>query len=74
MNIVSIGKGTIGGGLARRWEQAGHSVTALGRDGGDASSADVVLIAVPSGSISEALGSEQGVVGSERRLRPLVHL
>jgi predicted dinucleotide-binding enzyme len=55
MNITTIGRGTIGGGLARLWERAGHSVTTLGRDGGDASDADVVFVAVPSGSISEAL-------------------
>ena len=31
----------------RLWERTGYSVTTLGRDGGDASDADVVLIAVP---------------------------
>ena len=63
MDITTIGKGNIGGGLARLWEQAGHSVTTLGRDGGDASDADVVLVAVPSGSISEALGNVTGIQG-----------
>jgi len=63
MNIISIGKGTIGGGLARRWKQAGHSVTTLGREGGDVSDADVVLIAVPSGSISEAPARVRGIEG-----------
>ena len=63
MNITTIGKGNIGGGLARLWEQAGHSVTALGREGGDASDADVVFVAVPSGSISEALGKVTGLKG-----------
>ena len=63
MNITTIGKGNIGGGLARLWERAGHSVTTLGRDGGDASNADVVLVAVPSGSISEALGKVTGLEG-----------
>jgi NAD(P)-dependent dehydrogenase (short-subunit alcohol dehydrogenase family) len=61
MNITTIGRGTIGGGLARLWERAGHSVTTLGRDGGDASDADVVFVAVPSGSISEALGKVTGL-------------
>jgi predicted dinucleotide-binding enzyme len=63
MNITTIGKGNIGGGLARLWEQAGHNVTALGREGGDASDADVVLVAVPGGSISEALGAVSGLDG-----------
>src|SRR5919109_383962 len=63
MNITTIGRGNIGGGLARLWEQAGHDVTTLGREGGDASDADVVLVAVPSGSISEALGQVSGLEG-----------
>ena len=63
MKITTIGRGTIGGGLARLWEQAGHSVTTLGRDGGDASDADVVFTAVPSGSISDALGRVSGLEG-----------
>src|SRR5881397_1496619 len=63
MKITTIGRGNIGGGLARLWEQAGHDVTSLGREGGDASDADVVLVAVPSGSISEALGKVTGLEG-----------
>jgi predicted dinucleotide-binding enzyme len=63
MNITTIGRGNIGGGLARLWEQAGHNVTPLGRDGGDASDADVVLVAVPSGSISDALATVTGLEG-----------
>ena len=63
MRITTVGKGSIGGGLADRWEAAGHDVTRIGREGGDASSADVVLVAVPSGSISEALGSVTGLDG-----------
>ena len=42
MNITTIGRGTIGGGVARFWEQSGHKVTSLGPDGGDAADADVV--------------------------------
>jgi predicted dinucleotide-binding enzyme len=38
-------------------------VTELGREGGDASDADVVLVAVPSGSIQEALGKVRGLAG-----------
>jgi len=63
MNIAVIGRGNVGGGLARLWEQAGHEVTTFGRDGGDAGDADVVVVAVPSGSIAEALGNVTGIVG-----------
>jgi 8-hydroxy-5-deazaflavin:NADPH oxidoreductase len=64
MNITTIGRGNIGGGLGRRWERAGYRVTMLGRDGGDASGADVVLVAVPSSSISDALGKVSGLEGT----------
>jgi predicted dinucleotide-binding enzyme len=63
MKITTIGRGTIGGGLGRFWEQAGHEVTLLGHDGGDAADAEVVLVAVPSGSIAEALAKVTGVEG-----------
>jgi 8-hydroxy-5-deazaflavin:NADPH oxidoreductase len=63
MKITTVGKGSIGGGLADRWEAAGHDVTRIGREGGDASDADVVLVAVPSGSISDALGNVTGLEG-----------
>ena len=63
MKITTIGRGNIGGGLARLWERAGHEVTTLGREGGDASEADVVLVAVPSGAIPEALGKVTGLEG-----------
>ena len=63
MNITTIGRGTIGGGLGLLWEEAGHNVTPLGSEGGDASNADVVLVAVPSGAISDALGKVTGLEG-----------
>jgi predicted dinucleotide-binding enzyme len=63
MKITTIGKGNIGGGLANLWQQAGHEVTTLGREGGDAADADVVLVAVPSGSISDALAKVNGLAG-----------
>ncbi|HUK96001.1 MAG TPA: hypothetical protein VLU96_13235 [Gaiellaceae bacterium] len=63
MNVTTLGKGDIGGGLAKLWEKAGHDVTTLGREGGDVSGADVVLVAVPSSSISEALGKVTGLEG-----------
>jgi predicted dinucleotide-binding enzyme len=63
VNIVTIGRGNIGGGLARRWASAGHAVNEIGRDGGDASGADVVLVAVPGSAIADALGKVNGLAG-----------
>jgi 8-hydroxy-5-deazaflavin:NADPH oxidoreductase len=63
MKITVIGRGNVGGGLADRWKQAGHEVQALGREGGDAADADVVLVAVPGGEISDALGKVSGLDG-----------
>jgi predicted dinucleotide-binding enzyme len=63
MNITVLGRGNVGGGLARLWEQAGHQVTPLGSEGGDASDADVLVVAVPSGAIADALGKVSGIEG-----------
>ena len=63
MKIVTVGRGTIGGGLAALWRAAGHEVDELGRDGGDASAADVVLVAVPGEQISDALRRVTGLEG-----------
>jgi 8-hydroxy-5-deazaflavin:NADPH oxidoreductase len=63
MKIAAIGRGNVGGGLAELWRKAGHDVTEIGRDGGDASDADVLLVAVPSGEIAEALGKVSGIEG-----------
>src|SRR5438067_2196041 len=63
MRIVTIGKGNVGGGLAQLWREAGHDVTELGREGGDAAGADVVLLAVPAGAIADALGKVSGLDG-----------
>ena len=64
VNITTIGRARIGGGLGNAGAlSAGHAVRLLGRDGGDVSAADVVLIAVPSGAISEALGRVDGSRG-----------
>lgn len=63
MKVTVIGRGNVGGGLAELWRQAGHDVDELGRDGGDASAADVLLVAVPSGSIKDALGEVSGIEG-----------
>ncbi|NDU72134.1 dinucleotide-binding protein [Actinomadura sp. DSM 109109] len=63
MNITVIGRGRVGGGLARLWEEAGHQVRTLGRDGGDAADADVVVVAVPGDTIAEALRGVTGLDG-----------
>src|SRR4051794_19455042 len=63
MKIVTIGRGNIGGGLARLWREAGPEGTQLGREGGDASEADVVLVAVPGATISDALSKVKGLEG-----------
>jgi 8-hydroxy-5-deazaflavin:NADPH oxidoreductase len=63
MNITTVGRGNIAGGLGKLWTAAGHTVTGLGQDGGDASDADVVFVAVPSGSISDALSKVTGLEG-----------
>src|SRR4051794_6933482 len=63
MRITTVGRGTVGGGLAARWRTAGHDVTGLGADGGDASHADAVLVAVPSGAIDDALSKVTGLEG-----------
>jgi predicted dinucleotide-binding enzyme len=63
VKIATIGRGNIGGGLAKLWRAAGHDVTEFGKDGGDASDAEVILVAVPSGSIAEALATVSGADG-----------
>ncbi|MGW2449478.1 dinucleotide-binding protein [Streptomyces sp. NPDC001675] len=63
MNITVIGRGRVGGGLGRLWQKAGHRVTTLGQEGGDASDADVVVVAVPGTVIAEALGRITGLNG-----------
>ena len=63
MKITVIGRGNVGGGLAKRWRAAGHDVQELGRDGGDASGADAIVIAVPSGEIAGALAKVVGIDG-----------
>jgi 8-hydroxy-5-deazaflavin:NADPH oxidoreductase len=63
MKITVIGRGNVGRGLARMWRAAGHQVQELGRDGGDASGADVLLVAVPGLQIAEALEKVSGIAG-----------
>jgi 8-hydroxy-5-deazaflavin:NADPH oxidoreductase len=63
VKITTIGRGNIGGTLGRLWASAGHEVTQLGHDGGDASDGDVVLLAVPSAVVPDALAGVSGLDG-----------
>jgi 8-hydroxy-5-deazaflavin:NADPH oxidoreductase len=63
MKIAVVGRGNVGGGLADRWEKAGHSVTRIGKDGGDVSDAEAVLFAVPGGAIAAAVENVKGLEG-----------
>ncbi|MFE0474858.1 dinucleotide-binding protein [Streptomyces sp. NPDC058947] len=63
MQITVVGRGRVGGGLSRLWEKAGHRVTTLGREGGNASGADVVVVSVPGHVIAEALSTITGLDG-----------
>jgi hypothetical protein len=60
MKVAVVGKGNVGGGLADRWEAAGHDVTRIGKDGGDVSDADAVLIAVPGGAVADVFATVDG--------------
>ena len=53
MKIAVLGRGNVGGGLAGLWERAGHEVTRIGREGGDVSDVEAVVVAVPGGAITE---------------------
>jgi predicted dinucleotide-binding enzyme len=61
VRITTIGRGKVGGGLGELWRQAGHEVVEMGREGGDASGSDAVLLAVPQTAIADALGSLTGL-------------
>jgi 8-hydroxy-5-deazaflavin:NADPH oxidoreductase len=61
MKIATIGRGNVGGGLANRWRNAGHEVTETGSEGGDVSEAEVILVAVRSNVIGDALGKVTGI-------------
>ena len=63
MKITVYGKGHVGGGLADLWEKKGHQVTRLGKNGGDVSNSEVVLIAVPGDKLADALGKLKGING-----------
>jgi predicted dinucleotide-binding enzyme len=63
MNITVIGRGNVGGGLATRWRAAGHEVQELGKEGGDVTDADVLVVAVPNSAIADAFSKLTGAEG-----------
>jgi 8-hydroxy-5-deazaflavin:NADPH oxidoreductase len=63
MKIAVVGKGNVGGGLANLWEKGGHELTRIGRDGGDVSDAQAVLLAMPGHALAGALESVKGING-----------
>jgi 8-hydroxy-5-deazaflavin:NADPH oxidoreductase len=63
VKITIIGRGNVGGALQRVLSANGHEVDAVGSDGGDAASADAVILAVPGGAVEDALRSVSGVEG-----------
>jgi predicted dinucleotide-binding enzyme len=63
MKVTTIGRGNVGGGLGELWRRAGHEVVEVGRDGGDCSGSDAVLLAVPQTAIADALTSVSGLEG-----------
>jgi predicted dinucleotide-binding enzyme len=65
VKIGIIGRGNVGGGLARFWEQAGHDVRAAGRDdvAGAAAHGEVILLAVPADAVDDALSSAGSLDG-----------
>jgi 8-hydroxy-5-deazaflavin:NADPH oxidoreductase len=63
MKITVLGRGNVGGGLAALWTAAGHTVTPLGRDGGDGADADVLVVAVPGDRVADALARVSGIAG-----------
>ena len=63
VKIAVIGKGNVGGGLADRWEKAGHDVKRLGRDGGDVSDAEAVVIAAPGPAVPGVFETVSGLEG-----------
>ena len=63
MKVAVLGRGNVGGGLADLWERADHEVTRIGREGGDVSNVEAVVVAVPGGAIAEALDNVQGLEG-----------
>ncbi len=64
MKIAVVGRGSVGGGLADLWEGAGHELMRIGREGGDVSDADAVVLAVPGEAMADALDNVGGIEGT----------
>jgi 8-hydroxy-5-deazaflavin:NADPH oxidoreductase len=60
MKIAVVGRDNIDDGLADHWEGAGHEVTRIGKDGGDVSDAEAVLVAVPGAAVADAFDAVSG--------------
>lgn len=69
MQIAIIGKGNVGTALGNGFEKAGHSVALTGNDPARikelAASADVVVLAVPFGTLDEVAGLIAGQVSGK---------
>jgi 8-hydroxy-5-deazaflavin:NADPH oxidoreductase len=63
VKITIIGRGNVGGALQQLLSAKGHEVQCVGSDGGDATNADVVILAVPGDAVEDALRSVSGVDG-----------
>lgn len=63
MKVAVVGRGNVGGGLADLWEKAGNEVMRIGRDGGDVSEAEVVVLAMPGPAMAGALEGVSGLDG-----------
>jgi predicted dinucleotide-binding enzyme len=63
MKIAVVGKGNVGGGLADRWEKAGHEVRRIGSEGGDVSDVEAVLMAIPGAAVPGVFGTVSGLSG-----------
>lgn len=61
MKVAVIGRGHVGGGLAKLWTNAGHEVKKIGHEGGDVSGSEAVLLACPSSAIADALEGVHGI-------------
>lgn len=60
LHIAIIGGGNVGGGLAVRWERAGHHVTIVGRDDTVPAGTDAVLLAIPAMVAAEVAAARAG--------------
>jgi predicted dinucleotide-binding enzyme len=63
VKITIIGRGNVGGALQRVLSANGHEVDALGSDGGDATDAEAVILAVPGDAVEDSLRKVRGVEG-----------